>query len=92
MLETYPTVKGHFFWHKNGYGASYRVCIVRLPYDKFVVYLTNHKYVYCDTTFPRVYQDFKSLAAEWDMTFPGSHRRIKDYDDFMACARSREEY
>lgn len=92
MLETYPTVRGHFFWHKDGYGAYYRVCIVRFPYDQFVVYLTDHKYVHCDTTFPRVYWDFESLAAEWDMTFPNSHRRIKDYDDFMACARSREEY
>lgn len=92
MLETYPTVKGHFFWHKDGYGAYYRVCIVRLPYDQFVVYLTDHKYSQCDTTFPRVYQNFESLVAEWELMFPVTHRRIKDYDDFMACARSREEY
>ena len=92
MLETYPTVKGHFFWHKNGYGAYYRVCIVRLPRDQFVVYLTDYNYAYCDTTFPRVYQNFKSLAAEWDMTFPDSNRHIKDWDDFMLSAREREEY
>lgn len=92
MLETYPTVKGHFFWHKNGYGAYYQVCVVRLPYNQFVVYLTNHKYVHCDTSFPRVYQNFESLAAEWDMNFPETNRCIKGYDDFMAYARSREEY